>query len=108
MKLICVRKSKHYSEANDSDTIETVLSVDGVEYLYYSHFDSKSGTRYVKNLATGEVDGDNEVFKTINFLSNNIYSPLDDDINEDDTIDTSLFDVSDENIDIFAVPGAVT
>jgi len=107
MKLKCLNSTFFDSEANESATYETTLSVDGIEYLYYDYSDYHSGEIYVKNLSTGEIDGENEIFDAITFLAQNYNAPLKD-IEVGEIIDTSLFDIEDLDLDIWQIEGAVT
>jgi hypothetical protein len=43
MKLKCLKSDSFYSDANESQTFETILLVDGIEYLYYDYSDNHSG-----------------------------------------------------------------
>ncbi len=107
MKLKCLKSTCNDSDANESITYETTLSVDGIEYLYYDYSDNYSGEVYIKNLNTGEIDGENEIFDAITFLAQNYNAPLKD-IEVGEIIDTALFDVEDLDLDIWQIEGAVT
>ena len=107
MKLKCIQSTSFYSDASESQTFETILLVDGIEYLYYEYSDNYSGEVYIKNLNTGEIDGENEVFDALTFLAQNYNAPLKD-IEVSEIIDTALFDVEDLDVDIRQIEGAVT
>ena len=107
MKLKCLKSNFFDSEANESVTYETKLSVDGIEYLYYDYSDYHSGSTYIKNLNTGEIDGENEIFDALTFLAQNYNAPLKD-IEVGEIIDTTLFDIEDLDLDIWQIEGAVT
>ena len=107
MKLKCLKSASFYSDANESQTFETILLVDGIEYLYYDYSDNYSGEVYIKNLNTREIDGKNEIFDILTSLAQNYNAPLKD-IEVGETIDTTLFNLEDLDIDIRQIEGAVT
>jgi hypothetical protein len=107
MKLKCLKSDSFYSDANESQTFETILLVDGIEYLYYDYSDNHSGEVYIKNLKTKEIYGENEIFDNLDFLAQNYNAPLKD-IEVGEIIDTTLFDVEDLDLDIRQIEGAVT
>jgi hypothetical protein len=107
MKLKCLKSTWFDSDFNESGTYETKFSVDGSEYLYYDYSDNHSGEIHIKNLTTGEIDGDNEIFDTLDFLAQNYNAPLKE-IEVGEIIDTTLFDVEDLDVDIREIEGAVT
>jgi len=107
MKLKCLKSESFYSDANESQTFETILSVDGIEYLYYDYSDNYSGEVYIKNLNTSVIDGENEIFDVLTFLAQNYNAPLKD-IEVGEIIDTTLFNMEDLDLDIRQIEGAVT
>jgi|LauGreDrversion4_1035100.scaffolds.fasta_scaffold1112174_1 hypothetical protein len=107
MKLKCLKLTWFDSDFNESGTYETKFSVDGSEYLYYDYSDYHSGEIHIKNLTTGEIDGDNQIFETLDFLAQNYNAPLKE-IEVGEIIDTTLFDVEDLDVDIRQIEGAVT
>jgi hypothetical protein len=107
MKLKCLQSIFLGSDFKESWTYETKFLVDGEEYLYYDYSDYHSGEIHIKNLTTGEIDGDNEIFDALHFLAQNHNAPLKD-IETGEIIDTTLFDIEDLDIDIREIEGAMT
>jgi len=106
MKIKLIDREEVIDEINDTRTDNITLQIENIKYELQLFENYLGVTKAITNLESGEVNGEDEVVRTIMALSEHSQCTLFE-VEINDIIDTSKFDVNDMDIWIHDIEGAI-